>query len=183
VTLTAVSSSGAELRAHPLGSLTFHQHTVPLNQALERFGSAIIAGPSKLALTAVTYGTTTVQQTTPVDDQFAPGQFLNYTDADALSKPSFANYQAGLTFTPTGPDYDELAIGDTTTVDYTIDLIDQHGQAPNSATSTVDGNAAARQLPTSPSAGAPSRTTGARRYQSTPGTIAVLEQIRAGAGA
>ena len=94
VTLAAAPSSGTEMRAHPLGSLTFRQHTVPLNLALQKFGSASVAGPSKLAMTSVGYGTLAVQPT-EVDDEFAPAQFLVLSDSAALSQSSFAVYPAG----------------------------------------------------------------------------------------
>jgi hypothetical protein len=180
VTLTQAPTKGTAMHAHPLGSLTFQQHTVPLKLALQKFGSASVAGPSKLALTSVGYGTLGVQPT-EVDDDFAPAQFLVLSDSDALSEPSFASYAAGIAFSPTGPDYDQLAVGDTAAVAYTIDLIDAAGEQPASSTATLDGQGAMRQQSTSPAAHAPSRTTGARRYEGTTGSIAVVRRPRTGA--
>ena len=108
-----------------------------------------------------------------VDDTFAPAQFLQLSDSDALSQPSFVSYQSGVAFTPAGPDLDQLAVGDVASVQYTVKLIDSQGTQPAASTWTMDGQAAARLLPTSPAACAPSRTSGANRYQGTPGTIAV----------
>jgi hypothetical protein len=182
VTLTHAPPSGGAMRAHPLGSLTFHQHTAPLGLAMDNFGSADISGPSKLSLTSIGYGDTTLDPAaiTPVQDAFAPGQFLALSDSDALSLPAFATYQAGVTFTPTAPDLDQLATGDAAALGYAIDLIDSQGQLPASEPAPLDAPAATRLIPSSPAARAPTRTTGASRYQGTTGTIAVNPRQPAG---
>jgi hypothetical protein len=185
VTLTPAPPSGTDMRAHPLGSLTFHQHTVPLGFTIEKFGSADVEGPAKLALTGIRYGDSTVDPAavTPVQDAFAPGQFRKLLDSDALSQPAFATYQAGVTFTPAAPDLDDLAAGDAVALGYTIDLIDPRGQLPAAPPPPLDAQAAARLVPASPAARAPTRTTGPRRYQGTPGTITVNPRAPAGRAA
>lgn len=182
VTLVPAPTTGATMRAHPLGSLSFSQHTVPLGLELQKFGSTAVAGPAKLGLTGVTYGATGVTPT-EVDDAFAPAQFLELSDSDALSQPSFVTYQSGIAFAPTGPDLDQLAVGDAASVQYTIDLIDSQGTSPAATTWTMDGQAAQRLLPTAPAAFAPTRRTGANRYQGTAGTIAVAAPGTATPGA
>jgi hypothetical protein len=171
VSLQPAPATGETMRAHPLGSLSFSQHTAPLGLVLQKFGGTGVAGPAKLALTNVSYGGTAVSPA-PVNDTFAPAQFLQLSDSDALSEPSFVSYQSGVAFAPVGPDLDQLAVGDVAPVQYTVKLIDSQG-TQSASTWTMDGQAAARLLPTSPAACAPSRTAGANRYQGTPGTIAV----------
>jgi hypothetical protein len=182
VTLTPAPPSGTDMRAHPLGSLTFHQSTVPLGITIDKFGSADVSGPSKLGLISISYGNSPVDPAavTTVQDAFAPGQFLALSDSDALSLPAFATYQAGVTFTPTTPDLDALATGDAAALSYTIDLIDSQGQPPASPPPPLDAQAASRVVPSGPAARAPTRTTGPRRYQGTPGTIAVNPRPPAG---
>jgi hypothetical protein len=179
VTLTPAPPSGTEMRAHPLGSLTVHQRTVPLGLTIDKFGAADVAGPAKLALTSISYGNSTVDPAavTPVDDAFAPGQFRRLSDSDALSQPAFATYQAGVTFTPADPSLDDLAVGDVAPVGYTVDFIDSHGQPPTTPLPPLDAQAAARLVPTAPAARAPTRTTGPRRYQGTPVGIAVSPRM------
>ena len=121
-----------EIRAHPLASLTFQQYTVPLGLTLQKFGGTDIAGPTKLALTNVTYGAI-APIPTAVNDVFAPVQFLKFSDSDALSQSSFATYQAGIAFTPVGPDFDQLAVGDAASVECTIEVIDRDGVEPDTA--------------------------------------------------
>jgi hypothetical protein len=185
VTLTPAPPSGTDMRAHPLASLTFHQHTVPLATTIDVFGSADVAGPTKLALTSITYADSAVAPATvtPVQDAFAPGQFRKLSDSDALSLPAFATYQAGVAFTPTAPDLDDRAVGDAAAVSYAIDLIDAQGQLPSVPLPPLDAQAATRLIPSSAAARAPTRTTGPRRYQGTPGTITVSPRTPAGSEA
>jgi hypothetical protein len=177
VTVTTPPPAGAPaLYAHPLGSLTFHQRTTPLGLTLQKYGTAAVAGPAKLGIISVAYGDAVLAPAAlaVVDDAFAPGQYLSLSDSDALSQPAFASYQAGVTFTPAAPDYDQLADGEVTAVSYAVDLIDSHGEPPPPATTvTLGAQAAGRLVTTGPTARAPSRTTGARRYQGTPGDITV----------
>jgi hypothetical protein len=182
VTLTPAPPSGNIVLAHPLGSLTFHEHTAPLGLAMDNFGGADITGPSKLAVTSILYGNATLHPAaiTPVQDAFAPGQFLALSDSDALSLPAFATYQAGVTFTPTAPDLDSLATGDAEALGYALDIIDSQGQLPATQPAPLDARTATRLIPASPAARAPTRTTGASRYQGTAGTIAVNPRPPAG---
>ena len=182
VTLSPTPTSGTAMRAHPLGSVTFRQHTVPLGLAMDKFGGADISGPSKLALTSISYGNITLDPAaiTPVQDAFAPGQFLALSDSDALSLPAFSNYQTGVTFTPAAPDLDSLAAGDAVALGYALGLIDSQGQLPASQPVPLDAPTATRLVPSSPAARAPTRTTGASRYQGTTGTIAVNPRPPAG---
>ena len=175
VTVTPPPADAPQLYAHPLGSLTFHQRTTPLGLTLQKYGAASVAGPAKLGILSVAYGGAVLAPAalTAVDDAFAPGQYLSLSDSDALSQPAFASYQAGVTFTPAAPDYDQLAAGEVTAVGYTVDLIDSHGEPPPVTTVTLGAQAAGRLVTTGATARAPSRTTGPRRYQGTPGDIAV----------
>lgn len=185
VTLTPAPPSGTDMRAHPLGSLTFRQNIAPLGISIDKVGSAGIDGPTKLAMTSITYANNTVDPATvsPVEDAFAPGQFLKRNDNDALSLPAFATYQAGVTFTPTAPDLDDRAVGDAAAIGYTINLIDTQGQPPADPPPPLGAQAATRLIPSSPAARAPTRTTGPRRYHGTPGTIAVNPRAPAGSEA
>ena len=176
------ASGPAPLYAHPLGSLTFHQRTAPLGLTLQRYGGAAVDGPAKLAVTAVSYGDMTVAAgaLSAVEDAFAPGQYQNLSDDDALSRPAFAGYQAGVAFTPAGPDYDQLAASDAAAMDYAVAVIDSKGTPPAQTSVTLDPQAAGRLVTISPASRAPARTTGARRYQGTPGTIAVHSGVPGG---
>ena len=86
----------ADSLLHPLGTLQVKENVVPLNVDISRFGQVAPAGERRFAITGVTVGE---EQQTPkaVRDFFAPAQFLELTDAEKLSRPSFEPMDAGVT--------------------------------------------------------------------------------------
>ena len=95
VTLTARPGT-TDLLLHPLGTLLVKENVVPLNVDLSRFGPAVPAGARRFAITSVTVGEDP-QTPSPVRDFFAPAQFLELTDGEKLSRPSFEPMDAGVT--------------------------------------------------------------------------------------
>jgi len=85
----------AGIRLHPLGTLQVKENVVPLNMDLSRFGQAIPAGERRFTITDVTVGDQQ-QVPRPVRDFFAPAQFLELTDDEKLSRPSFEPMDAGV---------------------------------------------------------------------------------------
>lgn len=85
----------AGIRLHPLGTLQVKENVVPLNMDLSRFGQAIPAGERRFTITDVTVGDEQ-QVPRPVRDFFAPAQFLELTDDEKLSRPSFEPMDAGV---------------------------------------------------------------------------------------
>lgn len=93
--------AGTDVLAHPLGTLTFQQKLVPFELHLDKASGSKISGANEfsdgaLALTqgeAATSAGTGIVQTT--SDFFAAAQFLEMSQADKLSKPSFESYTAG----------------------------------------------------------------------------------------
>ncbi len=94
VTLRAVNAGPGDVLLHPLGSLTVKQNVVPLNLDISRFGQATPAGFRRFAITRVEFGGR-VQGPRPVKDFFAPAQFLDLSDEEKLSRPSFESMAAG----------------------------------------------------------------------------------------
>lgn len=92
---------GTDVLAHPLGSLTFQQKLVPFELHLDKASGSKIDGANEfsggaLALSqagAPTSVGTAAAQTT--SDFFAAAQFIEMSQADRLSKPSFESYPAG----------------------------------------------------------------------------------------
>jgi hypothetical protein len=82
---------------HPLGALTVKQSVVPLDLEISRFGETTPAGARQFCFTGVTLG---AQNQTPqtLKDFFAPAQFLQMSDDEKLSRPSFEAMTAGVTF-------------------------------------------------------------------------------------
>ena len=84
--------------AHPFSRLTFSQTVVPLGLTLEKFGDTVIKGTNRFDVTKVTVGGQTVASPTFVQEHFARGQFLNMSEEDKLTKPSFEEMSAGVEF-------------------------------------------------------------------------------------
>jgi len=85
--------------AHPLAGLAVHQRVLPLDIAIQRYGSATAADPGSFSITSVTIGTAQAAALSTLDDWFAPGQFLQLSDADSLQRPSFEQLHAGVAVT------------------------------------------------------------------------------------
>ncbi|HEY0725216.1 MAG TPA: DUF6603 domain-containing protein, partial [Pyrinomonadaceae bacterium] len=97
VQLRANAGAASDIRLHPLGTLTVKQGVVPLNMDISRFGQAAPAGPRRFTITSVNLGGQN-QTTKPSTDFFAPAQFLELTDDQKLSRPSFETMEAGISF-------------------------------------------------------------------------------------
>jgi len=93
VTLSPASPSTGIL-AHPLGRLVVTQKVAPLGLTLQRFGDTGIDGASKFEITAVKIGDGSAEFET-VTEFFARAQFLNMTEEQKLSEPSFCPLASG----------------------------------------------------------------------------------------
>lgn len=93
--------AGTDVLAHPLGSLTFQQKLVPFELRLDKASGSKVKGANEfsggaLALTQggqpTSVGTASAQA---MSDFFAAAQFIDMSQADQLSKPSFESFTAG----------------------------------------------------------------------------------------
>jgi hypothetical protein len=80
--------------AHPLATLEVHESIVPLGLAITRYGEASLSGANEFSITDFRVGTGG-PGFTAVQDDFAPAQFFDLSDADKLSRPSFERHDAG----------------------------------------------------------------------------------------
>lgn len=87
---------GAALLAHPRGSLTARQRTVPLDLGIQRYGGAPLAGPTAYAV-AYRIGAGPTVTAAPVRDAWAPGDLFDLQDDEKLSRPSFEQLVSGHT--------------------------------------------------------------------------------------
>jgi hypothetical protein len=94
-------AAGTDLLAHPLGALTFQQKLIPFELRMDKASGSKIQGANEfsggaLALTQganpASIGTAAAQTTS---DFFAAAQFIEMSQDDKLSKPSFESYTAG----------------------------------------------------------------------------------------
>jgi len=96
VTLSPRAES-PEILLHPLGTLEVKEMVVPLNLEISRFGQAAPAGARRFTITSVNIGGDE-QAVNHVRDFFAPAQFLELTEDEKLSRPSFEQMDAGVSF-------------------------------------------------------------------------------------
>ena len=94
VSLLTPSTQGVAV-GHPAAGLKVMQRVVPLGLTIQKFGAGAPSGDTQFTITAVTADGTD-ENTTPVQDEFAPAQFLNMSDDDELASPSFETFDAGI---------------------------------------------------------------------------------------
>jgi hypothetical protein len=95
VSLRELPDAGAALVVHPFGGLEIGQKIAPLNIAIQRIGSTRPDRGSLFRISAARINGADVS-VTATTEQFAPGQFFDMSDAEKLSRPSFARYDAGI---------------------------------------------------------------------------------------
>ena len=88
--------SGPAIRVHPLAEIACEQRIVPLGLSITHIGSQPLSAPTTVNVTAISLGGAAASATEPVTDLFTAAQFLNLTDDEALSRPSFEPMRAGL---------------------------------------------------------------------------------------
>lgn len=95
VSLRELPDPTKRLVLHPFGALEIAQKVVPLDIAIQRFGSRVPADGNVYRIGDVKLGGAAAA-TTKTSEQFAPAQFFAMSDAEKLSRPSFADYDAGV---------------------------------------------------------------------------------------
>jgi hypothetical protein len=95
VSLATQKPTDQTLCVHPIGTLQVKETVVPLDLPITKYGNATPSDGTEFSIQSVQINaqTETIQT---VQDYFAPGQFLNLSDADKLSKPSFEEMDAGV---------------------------------------------------------------------------------------
>jgi hypothetical protein len=79
----------------PVGGILLRERVLPLNRRITKFGEGTAGGPGEYDVTAVQVAGQDMPFTA-VEEQFAPAQFEDLTDAEKLSLPSFALMDAGV---------------------------------------------------------------------------------------
>jgi hypothetical protein len=99
VSLKKIESTGDEVIADPSGVLSITQKVVPFNVAIQRFGNQQPADGNLFAIEQVRMGEAgdaETLSTSPVQEQFAPAQFFEKSDAEKLSSKSFERFDSGV---------------------------------------------------------------------------------------
>lgn len=98
--LVSLKDTGAQV-VHPLALVEVHESIVPLGLAIETFGSAPVTGANQFAIGDYQVNGSTIGHES-IQDDFAPAQFFNLTDAEKLARPSFEPHDAGVRLTGAG---------------------------------------------------------------------------------
>jgi hypothetical protein len=94
-------AAGETLRVHPRAQLAVRQRVVPLNTTIEKFGNAPVGGERRFTLTAVRSdgsGAGLPVGASAMQDSFGLAQFVEMSDDEKLTRPSFERKDAGLRF-------------------------------------------------------------------------------------
>jgi hypothetical protein len=93
--MRALPPGDKTLVLHPFGFLDITQKIVPLGLPVQRFGATVPDRGSIFTIVDVTLGGE-MASTTATHEEFAPAQFLEMSDAEKLSRPSFEELEAGV---------------------------------------------------------------------------------------
>jgi hypothetical protein len=97
VSLSQAPAGSQTLLVHPMGQLTVRQKVVPLDFQISMFGSAAPGDYNQFQVQPPTLdGAQPAYQVG--QDFFAPGQFEALSDGDKLSKPSYQQFDATISF-------------------------------------------------------------------------------------
>ncbi len=88
--------AGTVIPAHPLAAISCRQRVVPLGLTVTHVGNQPLDKPTTVDVTGLLLAGSPAGETTPAVEAFAAGQFLDLTDDQRLSRPSFEPMRAGL---------------------------------------------------------------------------------------
>ncbi|MFF5713808.1 DUF6603 domain-containing protein [Streptomyces sp. NPDC012756] len=175
VTLRELPDADGRLVVHPLGGLSFTQRVAPLGITLTRYGTSPVAGDPRLdlerELTVDDADPATAPVTvplTPTREYFAPAQFLDLTDDQKLSAPSFELLTAGASAEGVTGRARERAGVFASTVDYEEVLQDGPHRVEGDAGTPVAFGTAGLRTAAGPAARAATRRTGRQRFTAAP---------------
>ena len=95
VTLRGLPPAETDIVVHPMGSLTVRENVVPLDVPVTKFGNTTPADGTRFSIESVTLGTGPAAAS-PVQGDFAPGQFQQLPDAEKISAPAFEEFHCGV---------------------------------------------------------------------------------------
>src|SRR5207302_1581841 len=81
--------------AHPLAVVSCRQRVVPLGMTVTHVGNQPLAAPATVDVTALQLAGAAAPDLAPVTEEFAAAQFLDLSDDQKLSRPSFEPMRAG----------------------------------------------------------------------------------------
>jgi hypothetical protein len=134
------------IAAHPLAAVSCTQPVVPLGLQITHVGNQALAAPATVDVTGLTLGGATAPDVSQVTDDFAPGQFLELTDDEKLSRPSFEPMRSGVAAGGTALDAGNATVVATTYKTVVVDGATRTTR-PKNPLDLAHANAVLRPLP------------------------------------
>ena len=91
---------GAGRSVHPLGAVTVRQRAVPFGIQISLYQNEPIQPETWTIVSAQLTAALQVPLGAPTTDEFAPGEFLELSDDEKLSRPAFESFTSGAALTP-----------------------------------------------------------------------------------
>jgi hypothetical protein len=115
---------------HPLGSVTARQRAVPFDIQISRFQQQLIPPQTwSIASAEVAPGIASALGV-PTQDSFPPGELLDLTEDEKLSRPAFELWNSGAALTVSDEIHSDLRLVDT---DYEVSLVPDFTVVPGPA--------------------------------------------------
>jgi hypothetical protein len=170
VTIRSIDAPG-ELLAHPLGRLGVAQRVLPLDVELELYGGVAPPADRRFTISEIVVGTAAAVGGNQTRAAFAPGQFLDLTEDEKLSRPAFEQLPNGRD----GIGFAAAANGDAVPggVAYDTVIVDAADRVATVSDYTLHGGLVDMAVATGAAAHAPLASTGTARYAGDPLGIAV----------
>lgn len=97
VVTLAIADGETGVLAHPLGQLQVSQKVAPLDLELQRFGNSQVEGATKFEVKELKVAKLKVENREAAVEFFARSHFVEMTDEQKLSSPSFEKFSSGVT--------------------------------------------------------------------------------------
>ena len=167
VTLRERSVEG-EIALHPLGTLSVKQTIVPLDLEIAKFGQTTPADARFFKINSVSVNGRSLPFA-PVRDFFAPAEFLEMTDDEKLTAPSFEPLTAGMSLSADGfvlPTGDDDLIEDPA-IRYETFIVGRKDEPPRKQAepSALSADHLGKQISFGAAARSDVRRTGAEKYR------------------
>jgi hypothetical protein len=162
---------------HPLGELSVRQQVVPLGIHIDRYAGGVPGAERRFDITAAAVGDDPVREMRPVNEFFAPAEFIDMSDDEKLARPSFESLSAGVALGSAGTAYggqDPAAAAEAVASDMDFDevIVDADGNTVarpargTRGTGFLRGDLAVLAAGFGPAGRSPLRASGQERFRS-----------------
>lgn len=180
ITPRPLSPAITDVPVHPLGTITIKQNIVPLDLDITKFGQTSPSGDRHFTIRVIDLGEQNAD-VHHVKDFFAPAQFLEMSDNEKLSRPSFESMTSGLTigtdeFVFTTEESDWLEVDTIQFETFIVDKQEGSSSHRNSAPYQISGEQLVKQAQFGAASVADLRKTGNEKYRTSRGGFKIQNE-------